>query len=442
MGRLRVLLAAILALSVFDDGASAQTGTHTVESGDMLSTLAVRFEVSVDDLREWNHLSGDHIEVGQELIIAAAAVSSQPPRQAREHTVVSGDSLSSLATRYETTVEQIQEWNELEGEQIRRGQELIVGYVSPRARRRPPSGPTHRVEAGETLSHIAVAHDMNVEQILEMNPGLDPTRLSVGQEVQVAQSDGRQRISVRVRRGDSLGRIARRHRVRVRDIRRWNRSVRRRGLRAGQQLVLWSEIPESTSESHGEPWDGSLTHAVQLARHPSYVIRDRGRAWGTLETTLWIEDAFDAVRDQFPRSPRVRVHDISRRRGGRMHGHRSHQSGRDVDISYYQRRCPQDTGCRMVPLRPAHLDAERQWALFEAWLRAGRAEKIFVDYSLQGVLYDAARRDGYSRSQLSRWFQYPRGQNFPHGVIRHFPKHRDHAHVRFVCPDTDAECED
>ena len=150
-------------------------------------------------------------------------------------------------------------------------------------------------------------------------------------------------------------------------------------------------------------------------------------------------DAFDAVDRKFKHTKVVRIHDISDRDGGRLRDHKSHQNGRDADISYYQAQCPR-SGCRFAEFRSSELDVARQWALLEHWLRRGQAEMIFIDYRLQANLYRYAKRRGVPKSQLDRWIQYPRGKYEPQGVIRHFPNHEDHLHVRFVCPYSDLKC--
>ena len=63
-----------------------------------------------------------------------------------------------------------------------------------------------------------------------------------------------------------------------------------------------------------------------------------------------------------------------------------------------------------------------------------------MDHRLAAALYDYARSQGVSRSDLSRWFQYPRRIDQRYGLIRHEPHHADHFHVRFTCHDTDPEC--
>lgn len=193
------------------------------------------------------------------------------------------------------------------------------------------------------------------------------------------------------------------------------------------------------SQSIGTAHGGSLAGAVQLAAHPGYYIRERSRAWGTSTTIDRLEQAFDQLVASEPAAPRVRVHDLSLRAGGPMEGHKSHQRGRDVDITYYQHGCRGDCIGRHVA--PHELDAARQWHLLRYWLERDHAEFVFIDYALQKPLYEAAKASGASASQLAQWFQYPRGSQFPSGIIRHAPGHANHVHVRFRCTGKDRNCQ-
>ncbi len=370
---------------------------------------------------------------------AATLLGSLDAAAQRTITVRAGDALSVLADRFGVTVEELQEWNELEDDRIRVGQELVVTEDADGRRGTGPSGsPTYVVRAGDTLSDIASRLGVEMEQILDWNEGLEADAIRVGQSLVVGPA--RHRIEHRVRRGESLSRIAARYEVAVRDLVRWNPRLEGRMLRAGADVIVWSERPESRSEAVGLPHAGRLLHGERLPRHPAYVIRDRDRAWGTRETNDAIVAAFDRVMRRHGRGPKLRVHDLSARRGGRLSDHRSHQNGRDADISFYHRRgCPAD-GCGFRRLTPELMDVERTWTLLSYWLENDQAKAIFIDYSLQGALYREARRRGATRQQLHRWFQYPRGIGFPLGVIRHFPNHRDHLHVRFNCADGDEEC--
>jgi hypothetical protein len=110
-----------------------------------------------------------------------------------------------------------------------------------------------------------------------------------------------------------------------------------------------------------------------------------------------------------------------------------------VDIAYPQQQCPERL-CGFRRLGPAQLDAELAWTLLHYWLERDLLEAVFIDYRLQAPLYRVARARGASASDLVRWFQYPRGRSATGGVIRHYPKHADHMHVRFGCDRSDLAC--
>lgn len=378
--------------------ARADTRTWTVRSGEVLSVIAQRFGVSVAELRTWNSLDGDFIREGQELVVAPDHESESEGRPEDE---------------------------ENDGE--------VPETVRPEA----PSGPAYRVQRGDTLSDIAVRFDTTVARIRDLNPDLDPDRIRDGQALFVAPP--RPLVTHTVRPGETLSRIASRYRVGVADIVRWNQALDRDVVPIGEELRIFTDVPASYSESIGTTNAGSLVRAAQLDEHPMFWIRNQDRAFGTVETITWLHEGFDAVADAHPNAPRVRVHDISVREGGPLHGHRSHQSGRDVDVTYYQRFCG-DRACPMVKVRPENLLVEPQWTLFEKWLRDERIVAIFVDYAFQAPLYEEAKRRGATARELERWFQYPNGPSHPVGAIRHFRAHQNHFHVRFVCPETDDAC--
>ncbi|MCC6873905.1 MAG: penicillin-insensitive murein endopeptidase [Sandaracinaceae bacterium] len=300
-----------------------------------------------------------------------------------------------------------------------------------------PTGIEHVVAQGETLSHIALHYRVSVADLMRWNPTVEEQRLRVGQTLRI--DTGQRRVEHEVQRGESLASIAARWEVRPRELLEWNRGLRPNRLRAGQTVTVFTHVPESRSRSVGRPDAGRLLDARPMPhRHRGFFVRTPSRAFGTDETVRWIVEAFERVLERHPRAPRVEIHDLSFRSGGPIHGHHSHESGRDADIAYYQTRCARD--CAFRRIRPTDLDVERQWALFEPWLREGRVEAIFMDHELQAALYEHARRSGVSRADLSRFFQYPREPENRYGIIRHHPRHADHFHVRFVCHESDEDC--
>jgi LysM repeat protein len=313
-------------------------------------------------------------------------------------------------------------------------------FDGERARRAPQAALEHRVARGETLGAIAAHYNVTIDQLREQNPDLDPDRIREGQKLVIgAAGEGRARTRVTVTPGDTLTGIAKQNGVSVADLLRWNPTLSPDRVRAGAELTVFPKKPPSISESIGSPSSGELVHGRRLPPGRGYEIRASDRAYATDETVAGLVSAFTNWLRGDPKAPRLAVHDLSLRNGGRMNQHRSHQSGRDVDIAYPQLQCKDGT-CGFRRLAPGDVDARRTFALLRYWLERDMLEAVFVDYRLQAPLYRYARDHGASAEELQRWFQYPHGRDYPLGVIRHFPKHDDHFHVRFACPPSDGEC--
>lgn len=114
---------------------------YRVESGDTLSCIASRFGVSVEEIRSENELRGDLIVQGQTLEIPGQPqVSSRdedrkspereeeptPATQTIEYEIRRGDTLSGIALRFNISVEEIREENNLSGDMIYQGQEIKI----------------------------------------------------------------------------------------------------------------------------------------------------------------------------------------------------------------------------------------------------------------------------------------------------------------------------
>ncbi|MFJ1705246.1 LysM peptidoglycan-binding domain-containing protein [Kitasatospora sp. NPDC088346] len=103
---------------------------YTVRSGDTLTAIAAIFGTTVEQLVEWNGIPNpDFIKVGQRLIVSRASSSHES-----YYIVRSGDTLTSIAAVFGTTVEQLVEWNGIpDPDLIRVGQRLVVAKSVPMA---------------------------------------------------------------------------------------------------------------------------------------------------------------------------------------------------------------------------------------------------------------------------------------------------------------------
>ncbi len=112
------------------DKSSSSGRAYTVRSGDSLSSIASRLNVTTNDLQRWNNLKGAHIKVGQILNVGAVEGSSQLARNDDSITykVRKGDSLSSIAKRHGVNIKDVMRWNN-DTDNLKPGDQLTL-FVS------------------------------------------------------------------------------------------------------------------------------------------------------------------------------------------------------------------------------------------------------------------------------------------------------------------------
>ncbi len=103
---------------------------HEVKAGETLESIAEKYKVKKSEIEEWNELEGDDISEGQTLLIIREKVKQQAPPKPnpsyRVYTVRSGDTLSGIASRYRCRVSDIKRWNNLSSNTIYPGQKLRI----------------------------------------------------------------------------------------------------------------------------------------------------------------------------------------------------------------------------------------------------------------------------------------------------------------------------
>ena len=149
---------------------------HVIQTGDTLYALARHYNTSVGAIMRANGLTSYIIWVGQTLYIPPTGSPTTPGPTI--HTVLPGETLWSLARRYQTTVQAIMWANRMWDYTIYAGQLLIIPAPTE------PAGPSeraiHTVKSGETLYGIAQRYSTNVAAIMRAS-GLDSTLIHPGQ---------------------------------------------------------------------------------------------------------------------------------------------------------------------------------------------------------------------------------------------------------------------
>lgn len=100
-------------------------GSYVVRAGDTLSELAVRFGVSMAEIKQANNMKSSTVQLGQTLKIPGAAAEGNTVVYI-EHTIERGETLSGIADSYSVSMERIRESNQLKGDTIRVGQVLKI----------------------------------------------------------------------------------------------------------------------------------------------------------------------------------------------------------------------------------------------------------------------------------------------------------------------------
>ncbi|WP_440876866.1 LysM peptidoglycan-binding domain-containing protein [Thalassotalea sp. PLHSN55] len=189
----------------------------------------------------------------------------------QRYQIKSGDSLSQIAKKFNTTTALIQQVNQIQGSQIRAGKYLLIpvatqaldSYIFSQEQRiakkqsQSYNGTklTHKVKSGDTLWDIGQAYKVSSKSIAKWNGMAPRDTLKVGQNLVIwqakksgaaANASSKQaimrNITYKVRRGDSFARIADKFNVSIKDIERWNGLSSRKYLQPGQMLKLSVDV--------------------------------------------------------------------------------------------------------------------------------------------------------------------------------------------------------
>jgi LysM repeat protein len=110
---------------------SPEGGTiHVVTAKETMFSISQAYDVSIDEIKKWNNLADNSLSIGQELIIRKSRSQTVAPQTTTSskglHIVAAKETMFSIAKQYNVSIQQLKEWNQLEGNEISIGQELRV----------------------------------------------------------------------------------------------------------------------------------------------------------------------------------------------------------------------------------------------------------------------------------------------------------------------------
>jgi len=217
-------------IEVEDDTDTSDDNTYVVKSGDSLWSIANRYGTTVSELMRINNLTSSNLQIGQTLILMENGSSEM----ANTYMVKSGDSLWSIANRYETTVDTLRALNNLTSNVLMIGQVLKVPASSLDAGVETGEN-TYTVKSGDSLWNIANRYGITVDTLKNLN-NLSSNTLMIGQILKVPSSESAGNTYT-VKSGDSLWSIANRYGITVNTLKNLN-GLTSNLLQIGQVLRL------------------------------------------------------------------------------------------------------------------------------------------------------------------------------------------------------------
>jgi membrane-bound lytic murein transglycosylase D len=180
---------------------------YVVQKGDNLSNIAKNHNVTVAEIKEWNHLSNASIQLGMSLQVvdkvenSNVEIASAIKTENVEYIVKKGDNLGNIAKKFGSSVDDLKQWNNLQGNTIAAGNSLIVAKSE-------------------------------VEIVKAETPETFKKKENLAS---VSKNKG---INYYVKKGDSLYSIAKKYPgVTISDIKKWN-DIRAEDLKPGMKLKI------------------------------------------------------------------------------------------------------------------------------------------------------------------------------------------------------------
>lgn len=245
--------------------AKVSTVSYTVKSGDTLSAIASRYQTSNEELAKLNRISANSMVIlGQKLTVPDSEV-AETEKTPTSYTVQSGDTLTGVAVRFKLSPQELADMNGLKANSnLIRGANLslVASSTSNKkgadkkadadanakesaakesakeasASKSSASGDSedYTVKRGESLNSIAAKYDVSVAELAKLNKISANTMVQIGQSLNVPKLTS----NYTIKRGDTLIKVASKHGVSVDELAKMNKISPTTNVKLGEVLVV------------------------------------------------------------------------------------------------------------------------------------------------------------------------------------------------------------
>lgn len=185
------------------DTIAKTVSTYIVQSGDNLSSISRKHNISVNELKELNNLESNNLILGSKLIVSKPEnqeIAENQEQKQTEYTVVKGDNVWTICKKFNLTLAQLKEMNNLEGDKVMLGSKLVVSK-------------------SETI-----AENENQSKSKKKSDKL------------IAKSKENEKLYF-VKKGDSLFSISQKYQITVSDLKKWN-DIHDGNIKPGMKLKI------------------------------------------------------------------------------------------------------------------------------------------------------------------------------------------------------------
>lgn len=212
----------------------SSNGTYTVKRGDTLYSISREYNIPIDTLISLNNLTSPALKIGQ--ILKLTSDSKESLEDTEIYQVKRGDTLYNIASKFNTTVDNLKNINNLTSNTLTIGQNLLVPIFEDNNAEEDYD--IYTVQKGDSLWSISRKYDMPVNELIEINK-LTNLTLKIGQQLLVpkqVEEDIGENVYI-VQKGDTLWSIANKLNIPVNTIKELN-NLTSNLLTIGQQLII------------------------------------------------------------------------------------------------------------------------------------------------------------------------------------------------------------